>query len=81
MGQTANTHTLEGFGAGRPSHGEISVRAYELYLGRGAVDGGAEDDWLQAERELLNLRTEEDSAPRKRITARRHLTQPDLASK
>ena len=30
----------------------IALRAYELYLARGASDGQALDDWLQAEREL-----------------------------
>jgi len=28
------------------------MRAYELYLARGAGDGAAMDDWLNAEREL-----------------------------
>lgn len=31
----------------------IALRAYELYLQRGGVDGYAEDDWLQAEQEIL----------------------------
>lgn len=31
----------------------IRRRAYELYEQRGAQDGQALDDWLQAERELL----------------------------
>jgi hypothetical protein len=31
----------------------IAVRAYELYLQRSGVDGQAEEDWLQAEREIL----------------------------
>lgn len=30
----------------------IALRAYELYLARGAVDGQAEDDWYTAERQL-----------------------------
>ena len=32
----------------------IARRAYELFLARGAQDGRALDDWLQAERELLD---------------------------
>ena len=32
----------------------IAMRAYELYLARGASDGQADDDWLSAERELMN---------------------------
>jgi len=31
----------------------IRRRAYELYEGRGRVEGSALDDWLQAEREIL----------------------------
>jgi hypothetical protein len=37
-----------------PSHEEIAMRSYELYLQRGAVDGYHEQDWLQAEAELLS---------------------------
>jgi len=36
-----------------PSHEEIAIRSYELYLQRGASDGFHEQDWLQAEAELL----------------------------
>lgn len=31
----------------------IAMRAYELYLHRGGVDGYAEEDWLEAEQEIL----------------------------
>ena len=37
-----------------PDRERIALRAYELYLARGAVDGLAEDDWYMAERELGN---------------------------
>jgi hypothetical protein len=33
---------------------QIRQRAYELYQGRGGVDGDATDDWLQARKEVLN---------------------------
>lgn len=33
-------------------HQQIARRAYELYLERGAGDGGADEDWLRAEREV-----------------------------
>ena len=33
---------------------QIRVRAYELYQARGCVDGHHEDDWYQAENELLH---------------------------
>ena len=32
----------------------LAQRAYELYLARGAADGQDMEDWLIAERELLN---------------------------
>ena len=35
-----------------PTESEIAVRAYELYLERGAEDGDALQDWLVAEEEL-----------------------------
>lgn len=34
------------------THEQITKRAYELYLKRGAQPGNAETDWLQAEAEL-----------------------------
>lgn len=42
-----------------PDRERIAQRAYELYLSRGAADGAAMDDWLEAERELTRL---EDTA-------------------
>ena len=35
-----------------PSREEIARRAYEIYLERGQIPGHAEEDWLQAEKEL-----------------------------
>jgi hypothetical protein len=35
-------------------HARINVRAYELYVQRGCRDGHAEEDWLDAEREILD---------------------------
>lgn len=32
----------------------IALRAYELYLQRGGVDGHSQDDWIQAEQEILS---------------------------
>jgi DUF2934 family protein len=36
-----------------PSLEEIRLRAYEIHVGRGRIDGRELDDWLQAEREVL----------------------------
>lgn len=35
-----------------PARDQIEVRAYEIYLQRGAEDGHALEDWLTAERQL-----------------------------
>jgi len=37
-----------------PTHEQIAIRSYELYLARGSEPGHAEEDWLQAERELTS---------------------------
>ena len=34
-------------------HARIMVRAYELYVERGCREGYAEQDWLDAEREIV----------------------------
>lgn len=36
-----------------PTHEEIALRAYEIYLERGGAPGDALEDWTRAERELL----------------------------
>lgn len=36
-------------------HERVTARAYELYAQRGWREGGALDDWLDAEREILGL--------------------------
>lgn len=32
---------------------QIEVRAYEIYLSRGCADGNSQQDWLQAEDEII----------------------------
>jgi hypothetical protein len=41
---------------------EIRIRAYELYLERGRVDGFHNEDWVLAEEEVLSRRNRERSA-------------------
>jgi len=38
-----------------PTHEEIAVRAYEIFLHRGAENGHDFDDWLQAQQELSQV--------------------------
>ena len=42
-----------------PDRDRIALRAYEIYLARGAADGDAVEDWLTAEREFGNQRRDE----------------------
>jgi hypothetical protein len=42
-----------------PTHEQIAERAYEIWQQRGALHGGHEADWYQAEQELW---TENDNA-------------------
>jgi hypothetical protein len=39
----------------RPTHDQIKLRAYQIYLERGARPGNELDDWLRAERELKRI--------------------------
>ena len=39
----------------RPTHDQIKLRAYHIYLERGARPGNEFDDWLRAERELKRI--------------------------
>ena len=48
---------------GAPTHEEIALRAYEIYMERGGAPGDALQDWTRAERELL----ERDSKPRGKV--------------
>ena len=48
---------------GAPTHEEIALRAYEIYLERGGAPGDALQDWTRAERELL----EKNSKPRSKM--------------
>jgi hypothetical protein len=50
-----------------PKAEQIEKRAYELYLERGGEDGHDFEDWLAAERELIEMSEESASAaPRAR---------------
>jgi len=43
-------------------HRLFAQRAYQLYEARGCIDGFDVQDWLQAERELLEQLTEPEQA-------------------
>jgi hypothetical protein len=37
----------------KPTQNEIALRAYHIYLERGCTPGNPFDDWVRAERELI----------------------------
>ena len=39
--------------SGQPTQEDIATRAYYIYLERGGASSNPEEDWLQAERELI----------------------------
>lgn len=48
---------------------QIRLRAYEIFLARGAAPGQDLDDWLRAESELQALQKDRDRAPTRLQTA------------
>ncbi len=47
-----------------PTSEDVALRAYHLYLNRGAAHGHDLDDWLQAEQQVLEgLKKSKDSLP------------------
>jgi ABC-type tungstate transport system permease subunit len=39
----------------RPTHDQIAARAYEIFIARGGAHGHDNEDWQQAERELMQM--------------------------
>jgi hypothetical protein len=54
--KSAPTAKTAAVSSSEPTHEQIAARAYELYLGRGSVDGYSEEDWMLAEAELRRVR-------------------------
>jgi hypothetical protein len=57
MAKSAEDPSLTGDGKqnaeGHPTREEIELRAYQIYVERGSAPGQDAEDWLQAERELI----------------------------
>ena len=58
MGRTKGGRTSARKEPPAPSYDEIAQRAYELFQRRGREPGHEQDDWLQAERDLREERTQ-----------------------
>jgi hypothetical protein len=50
----------------QPTQAEIALRAYHIYLERGGEPGKEHEDWMQAERQLIN----ENGKPRRKPTVK-----------
>jgi hypothetical protein len=50
----------------QPTREEIALRAYQIYLKRGATPGNELEDWMQAERQLIA----EIGKPHRKATAK-----------
>ena len=50
----------------QPTREEIALRAYQIYLKRGATPGNEFEDWMQAERQLIG----EIGKPQRKATAK-----------
>lgn len=50
----------------QPTQEEIALRAYHIYLQRGGAPGNELEDWIQAERQLL----EENGKPRRKAAVK-----------
>lgn len=51
---------------GTPKTDEIALRAYHIFLERGAIPGNELDDWVRAERELIANSSRTARKPRSR---------------
>lgn len=52
-----------------PTHEEIALRAYEIYLERAGAPGDALEDWTRAERELLEKSNKQSGKVGPRLVA------------
>jgi hypothetical protein len=50
---SAAAQTIAGTPGAEPTHDEIALRAWSIYLQRGGSHGQAMSDWLQAKAELV----------------------------
>jgi Protein of unknown function (DUF2934) len=50
----------------QPTQEEIALRAYHIYLQRGGAPGNEVEDWMRAERQLL----EESDKPRRKAAVK-----------
>ena len=64
----ASTETSGNQDSQGPTHDEIALLAYGIYLDRGGSEGGHLEDWFEAEKRLLSERLHRQ-APKSKSTA------------
>lgn len=55
--------------AAQPTHEQIALRAYHIYLERGATPGNELEDWTRAERELVKEQAQKKAQKPRRKAA------------
>lgn len=53
----------------QPTHDEIALRAYQIYVERGCAPGDPMEDWLRAEQELLAAFNKKKSGRKPKIVS------------
>jgi hypothetical protein len=68
-GSAAVKESTENQDSQGPTHDEIALLAYGIYLDRGGSEGGELEDWLEAEKRLLSERVHRLAPKSKSTTA------------
>jgi hypothetical protein len=67
-GKVAPNESPEYQDAQGPTHDEIALMAYGIFLDRGGAEGGESEDWFEAEKRLLSERAQ-NRVPKSKSTA------------
>jgi hypothetical protein len=67
-GSAAAKESTENQDSQGPTHDEIALMAYGIYLDRGGSEGGELEDWFEAEKRLLS-EWAQNRAPKSKSTA------------
>ena len=79
--ETADRPGIESADSGEPLYERIRRRAYELFIARGGTPGSELEDWLVAERELIESRRDDRRAVEPRPEEQRREGPPSQESR
>jgi Protein of unknown function (DUF2934) len=78
---TAHSKTSGNSERGNVAPEQIQFRAYEIYMARGSASGSDVEDWLQAERELSQQNSRQDTAPQQKQNTQQNPQQTPAAQR